>query len=185
MTDIRATDAVSSATPVDPEAPAPARAPRRRFPLGFRHALLTAHIVVSVGLLGDSAGYLAVAIRTSTLDDPALVHDSLKTLNMFSLVFGIPLSFAALLTGVALGLGTRWGVFRYPWVTIKLALVLTVLLVGGLVIGPASSQMLDGEGDTTGRLMAAAAYDVAALTAATALAVFKPGRPLRRRGVAG
>ena len=28
---------------------------------------------------------------------------------MFSLVFGIPLSFAALLTGVALGIGTRWG----------------------------------------------------------------------------
>jgi hypothetical protein len=41
--------------------------------------------------------------------------------------------------------------------------------------------MLDGEGDTTGRLIAAAAYDVAALTAATALAVFKPGRQFRRR----
>lgn len=151
-------------------------------PPGIRHALLTAHIVVSVGLLGDSAGYLAVAIRTSTLDDPALVRDSLRTLNMFSLVFGIPLSFAALLTGIALGIGTRWGVFRYPWVTIKLALIVTVLLIGALVISPASSQMLDGEGDTTGRLIAAAAYDVVALTAATALGVFKPGRPFRRRG---
>jgi hypothetical protein len=138
--------------------------------------------VTSVGLLGDSAGYLAVAIRTSTLDDPELVHDSLKTLNMFSLVFGIPLSLAALVTGIALGLGTRWGVFRYPWVTVKLVLIVTVLLVGAFVIGPASSQMLDGGGDTTGRLIAAAAYDVAALTAATALAVFKPGRPFRRRG---
>ena len=79
---------------------------------------------------------------------PALAHDSVKTLNMFSLVFGIPLSFAALLTGVVLGIGTRWGVFRYPWVTIKLALVITVLLVGAFVISPASSQMLDGQGDT-------------------------------------
>jgi Predicted integral membrane protein (DUF2269) len=156
-----------------------APAVRRRLPLGARHALLTAHIVMSVGLLGDSAGYLAVAIRASTIDDPALVHDAVKTLNMFSLVFGIPLSFGALLTGLALGLGTRWGVFKYPWVVAKLALV-SVLLVGGLVIAPASSQMLDGDADTTGRLIAAAGYDVTALTLATALGVFKPGRRFRR-----
>ena len=59
----------SSAPPVDDE-----RSPstRRRFPLHVRHAVLTAHIVFSVALLGDSAGFLAVAIRTSTLDDPDL-----------------------------------------------------------------------------------------------------------------
>jgi hypothetical protein len=37
------------------------RRPRAVLPLRARHALLTAHIVVSVALLGDSAGYLAVA----------------------------------------------------------------------------------------------------------------------------
>jgi hypothetical protein len=160
------------------------RSGRRRFPLNVRHTVLTAHIVFSVALLGDSAGFLAVAIRTSTLDDPALVRDSLMTLNMFSLVFGIPLSFAALLTGIALGLGTRWGVFRYPWVVIKLALIVGVLLVGSFIISPASSQMLDGDGDTTGRLITGAAIDVIALTAAATLAVFKPGRAFRnpRRG---
>jgi hypothetical protein len=155
------------------------RAPRR-LSQGARKALLTAHIIVSVGLLGDSAGYLAVAIRTSTLDDPALVRDSVKTLNMFSLAFGIPLSFAALLTGVALGLGTRWGVFRHPWVVAKLLLVVTVLLVGAFVIGPASNEMLDGGDDRTGRLIIAAAYDVVALATAVGLSVFKPGRPLHR-----
>ena len=155
---------------------------RRGLSLRARHALLTAHIILSVGLLGDSAGYLAVSIRTATLDDPALVHDSLKTLNMFSLVFGIPLSFAAIATGVGLGLGTRWGVFRYPWVTAKLLLIISVMLVGGFIIGPATQQMLDGDGDTTARLIAAAAYDVIALSIATGLGVFKPGRSFRRRG---
>jgi hypothetical protein len=71
------------------------------------------------------------------------------------------------------------GVFRYPWVVAKLALIVTVLLVGAFVISPASAQMLDGNGDTTGRLVAGATYDVVALTAATALAVFKPGRAFR------
>ena len=155
---------------------------RRRLSRRARHIVLTIHIVTSVGLLGDSAGYLALAIRTSTIDDPALVHDSLETLNMFSLVFGIPLSFGALLSGLALGIGTRWGVFKYPWVVAKLALIVTVVLVGAFVIGPASNQMLDGEGDTTGRLIAAAAYDVVALTAATAISVFKPGRQFRTGG---
>ncbi len=62
----------------------PAPPSRRRFPLRVRQAVLTAHIVFSVALLGDSAGFLAVAIRTSTLDDPALIRDSLKTLNMLA-----------------------------------------------------------------------------------------------------
>ena len=93
---------------------APASRGGRRLPLKARNAILTADVVLAVGLLGDAAGYLAVAIRTSTIEDPGLVHDSAKTLNMFSLVFGIPLSFGVLLTGLALGLGTRWGVFRYP-----------------------------------------------------------------------
>lgn len=157
-------------------APRPAR---RRLPLNARHALLTAHIVMAVALLGDAAGDLAVAIRTSTIDNPVLVHDSAKTLNLFSLVFGIPLSFGALVTGLALGLGTRWGVFRYPWVVAKLALIVSVILVGAFVIGPGSNDLVQGT-DTTGRLIAGAAYDVAALTIATSLSVFKPGRAFRR-----
>ena len=68
------------------------------------------------------------------------------------MVFGIPLNFAALLTGMALGVGTRWGVFRYPWVVTKLVLIVTVMLVGGFVLGPASNQMLDDGDDATGRL---------------------------------
>ena len=129
-------------------------------------------------MLGDAAGYLAVAVRTSTIDDPALVHDSAKTLNMFSLVFGIPLSFGALLTGLALGLGTRWGVFRYPWVVAKLALIVSVILVGAFVIGPAAANWSTAP-IPTGRLIAGAGYDVAALTIATSLSVFKPGRASR------
>lgn len=101
-----------------------------------RNTLLTIHIIVSVGLLGDSAGFLAVAIRRSASTDPALVGSSHELLGMFGLYFGIPLSILALLTGAALGVFTRWGVFRYPWVTAKLALNLSVILVGAIVLRP-------------------------------------------------
>src|SRR5262245_29084924 len=150
---------------------------KKLFPLRVRQAVLTAHVMMAVGLLGDSAGFLAVAIRASLTDDSAAVLEMLKVLNMFAVVFGIPLSFGALLSGLALGLGTRWGVFRYPWVTTKLLLIISVMIVGGAVIGPALNLMLEGNGDATTRLIAAAAYDVLALSVATGLSVFKPGQP--------
>lgn len=135
---------------------------------------------MSVGLLGDSAGFLAVAIRGATTNDSELARASWELLNMFSLLFGIPLGFAALLTGITLGLGTRWGVLRHQWVTIKLLLIVSVMMVGGLVIAPASTAMLEGTGGGETNLILAAVYDVLALATATALSVYKPGRGWRR-----
>jgi len=147
----------------------------------MRKLVLTVHIIVSVGLLGDSAGYLAVAIRGAAAADPTVAHASFEMLRMFAFVFGIPLSFAALLTGLLLGLGTGWGVFRYPWVTTKLLLILSVIAVGALVLDSGMSAMLTGSGGAEGQLIAGAAYDVIALVVATVLAVFKPGGRWRAR----
>jgi hypothetical protein len=142
--------------------------------------VLTSHIIVSVGLLGDVACLLAVAIWAATTDDEQLAAASHELLGMFSLFFGIPLSFATLITGVTLGVGTAWGVFRYPWVMGKLAIILSVILVGALVIGPAEAELVDGNLDARARVIAGACYDVVALVTATGLSVFKPGR--RRLG---
>ena len=150
---------------------------RRRFGRRTRNVVLTIHIVVSVGLLGDSAGFVAVAIRRAVSDDPAFVDASHDLLGTFALLFGIPLSFLTLLTGVALGLGTSWGVLRYPWVIAKLVLIVTVILVGATILRPV---LADSGNPSSTPLVAGAAYDVAALTIATTLAVFKPGRARRR-----
>ena len=84
------------------------RAPRL-LPRRPRQALLTAHVIMSVGLLGDSAGFRRSQYGAATTDNPAVVIELVKVLNMFSLVFGIPLSFGALLSGLALGLGNKPG----------------------------------------------------------------------------
>jgi hypothetical protein len=158
---------------------------RFQFSRTTRLAVLTAHIAISVGLLGDSAGFLAVAVRLSHSEDAHTVTELTKVLRMFGLGFGIPLSFGALLSGIALGVGTRWGVFRYPWVVAKFALIVSVMAVGGLLIGPALRDILEYGVDASARLIAAAAYDVVALTIATALGVFKPGRSFRAKAAAG
>ena len=149
-------------------------------PHRLRQTLVTLHIIVSVGLLGDSAGFLAVAILASNTTDPESIVELTKVLKMFSLVFGIPLSFASLITGVTLGLGTKWGVLRYPWVVAKLLLVVSVMAVGGFVIGPALTATLENGRDATAPLVVAGVYDVVALTLATALSVFKPGKRFRQ-----
>src|SRR5262245_14525778 len=139
--------------------------------------LLTLHIIVSVGLLGDSAGYLAVAIHGSTAQDPATARASYQILQMFAFVFGIPLSFAALISSMLLSVGTRWSALRYPWMTTKLLMIGSVIMVGAFVLKGGMDAMLTGRGGGEGRLIAGAAYDVVALTIATILGVFKPGGP--------
>jgi hypothetical protein len=153
---------------------APAR-PRFALSARTRKLLLTAHIAAAVGLLGDSAGFLAVAIRADATQDPGFAASLYRLLEMFAMVFGIPLSFLALLLGLALGWGTTWGVFRYPWTMLKLALIVSVILVGAFAISPALDAAQAGTGGHTA-LILASAWDVLALLTATALAVFKPRR---------
>ncbi len=149
-----------------------------RLPRRWRDTVLTVHVAASVALLGDSAAFLAIAVRADGLprDEARALYDTLATL---SLLFGIPLSFVALGTGLTLGLGTRWGVLRYPWVIAKLGLLVSVMAVGGLVLGPSENAARDGA-DATARLVGGAAWDVAAIATAVALSVFKPGRALAR-----
>ena len=146
-----------------------------------RRALLTGHIVAGVGLLGAVASVLAINIRAATTTDAALAASSYDLLAMLTLAFGIPLSVASLISGVLLGMETPWGVLRYAWVITKLMLVIGVILVGALVLGPGTEAMRRGDGGAEARLIAGAAYDVAALTVATGLSVFKPRRSRRPR----
>ena len=61
----------------------------------------------------------------------------------------------------------------YRSTTAKLALVLTAILVGALVLGPSVEQMRDGSGTAEGRILLGAVCDLAALATATVLSVFK------------
>jgi hypothetical protein len=158
----------------------PARVPRRPLSPGARRAVLTVHIVASVGLLGDCAALLATGVRAATTDDPVLAASAYELMSMFSMVFGIPLSLASLGSGLLLGIGTKWGVLRFAWVTAKLLLIVSVILVGALIIGPSEAAMVDGEGGRELVIPLAAGYDVIALCAATGLSVYKPRRRTSR-----
>ena len=168
---------VTHAAPIPRSTSARPRA-RVRLRPAARRSVLTLHIIAGVGLLGDVGAVLAINVRAATTGDAALAAASYDLLAMFTVLFGIPLSFIALGTGILLGLASPWGVVRHAWVATKLGLLLGVILVGALVLGPGTEAMRSGDGGAQARLIAASAYDVVALTLATGLSVFKP----RRRG---
>jgi len=150
----------------------------------MRRAILFVHIACSVALLGDVACFLAVSVRAATTDDPALATASYELLEMFSLVFGIPLSFGALLSGLALTTVTKWGVRKHRWVLAKLVVIVSVIFVGALVLGPSTVAARDGDEAARLALILGSGYDVLALSLATGLSVYKPRLRSRRKVLA-
>jgi hypothetical protein len=135
--------------------------------------------VVAVGLLGDSAGFLAIAIRAAVTDDPELRRLLVRIASDVQLRVRNLAQFRDARYRRRPRAHLELGILRYPLTIGKLLLIVSVILVGALVIDGALEQLKDG-GDAQGELIAAATWDVIALTTATFLAVYKPGRRRRR-----
>jgi len=144
---------------------------------------LTTHVTASVGWLGAVGAFLALAIGGVTSDDAQLVGAAYVTTEFITWFVIVPLSFAALLTGILQSLGTTWGLFRHYWVVAKLAV--TVIATGlllvhtqaiGLVARAAAAHDLaiDELHGLRVQLIADAAAGVVALLITTTLSIYKP-----------
>jgi hypothetical protein len=119
----------------------------------LRKFLLTLHVMSSLGWAGAVAVFVVIDIAALTSTDPQLGRLLWLALQAAAWTLLIPLAFSSLVTGILLGLGTVWGLFRHYWVLFKLALTLvaTVVLVvytqttiqplAGTVKDPAMSAM--------------------------------------------
>ena len=155
---------------------------RWRFGPKLRKAILAVHVATSVALIGNTASVIVIAIRAGTSDaaDAQPLYQSGLEL---AFVLAIPLTFASLITGLALGLGTRWGLLRYYWVVTKLALLVAVILTGSLAVGPWLRHLADASGNglehealgaERWQVTLAGAANLVFVIAAVCLAVFKP-----------
>jgi hypothetical protein len=98
----------------------------RRMRPGTRRLVLSLHVIVSVGALGVYLGLLTLAIAGLTTDDPERLRTAYTAMGIFGDVLIIPVSLAILITGLTLGLGTRWGLLRHYWVLTKFVLTLAL-----------------------------------------------------------
>lgn len=97
----------------------------RRIPPTARKALLTLHLVTSLGWLGADLTLLTLGVAAQRGADPAVVY---PVAALIGTVLFAPLSVLVWLIGVASALLTPWGLLRYRWVLFKL--VITTVMVG-------------------------------------------------------
>ena len=99
---------------------------------GPRKALLTLHIVCSVGWLGAVVTYLAVALLAMSSSDTALVRVAYVLMEHLTWYVIVPFNALSLTSGIMSSLLSPWGLLRHYWVTTKLVLnlVTTLFLLG-------------------------------------------------------
>jgi hypothetical protein len=144
------------------------------------------HILVTVGLFGADLVLVTLGFSAVFGAEPSTVYPAAQ--RIASTVVA-PLALASLVSGVILARLSGWGLFRYWWVTLKLAitLVLTVVVLTVLVprLGSAAAAATDQTAASftvTERLPLALAPALATLFLIlnVALAVYKPGWRVRR-----
>lgn len=162
----------------------------------WRKMLLTLHIVVSVALIGADLSVITLGITGLISGAPELIRAGYIVMMLLVERVLLPLAISAVLTGILLGLGTRWGLLRYYWVLGKMALTLGALTALVFVLRPSVNRaaaaalqtpLADLAAAGIGRIGVAVTIGptlaLLVMLAAVVLAVYKPWgqTPFRRR----
>jgi hypothetical protein len=95
----------------------------------FQKIGLLAHIAFSVGWFGAIVPYLALAIAALTRADEQAARGAYLSMELIGWFVIVPLSAAALLSGLLQSLGTQWGLFRHWWIVAKFALTIFACVI--------------------------------------------------------
>ena len=101
------------------------------FAPAFRKFTLATHVMSSVGWIGAVLVFLVIAVIALTSQDERTVRGAYLVMAPAAWFVLVPLAVASLISGVALSLGTPWGLIRHYWVVLKLAITAfsTVILL--------------------------------------------------------
>jgi hypothetical protein len=96
---------------------------------GLRKFALTTHVTSSVGWIGAVAAFLALAIAGVGSQDAQIVRSAYLAMHLITWFVIVPLSLAALSTGIVQSLGTMWGLFDHYWIVTKLLLTVLATII--------------------------------------------------------
>ncbi|HEY9368808.1 hypothetical protein [Streptomyces sp.] len=161
------------------------RAGSRTISQRLRKLVLTAHVAISVGWLGLVTGMFAMSVAGATTGDAEQQAAMYRTMSMLDEIFLGMTSMFALITGIVVGAGTKWGLLQRRWVAVKFFTTMGVMVLGFSVIHTlilkanelvdAGAPVRGGELDTVGWSMAgAAALALSSLVFMTAVSTYKP-----------
>ncbi|MBN9392328.1 MAG: hypothetical protein J0I20_30100 [Chloroflexi bacterium] len=156
----------------------------------LRKLALTTHVIFSIGWIGAVLVFLALAATGLTSQEEGLVRAVYLVMDLITWWVIVPLALGGFLTGIISSIGTRWGLFQYYWVVIKLVLTLlsTIVLmihtqpIGQLSVAAASSAPFGATLQKTQlQMVIASGAALLVLIVLTVLSVYKP-RGLTRYG---
>jgi hypothetical protein len=155
-------------------------------PVGVRKLALALHISLSLGWVGAAVAYLAPSVAATTTTSEDTVRAAWIAQEVIGWYAIVPLATGALVSGLVMSLGTRWGLFRHYWVVITLALTTVstvILLLHMSTVSAMADVARDGQIDmgAYGGDLLHPALGVVVLVFVTALNVYKP-RGLTRYG---
>lgn len=151
-----------------------------------RRVLLIVHISVSVGWMGAAAAYVALNVPVLTGADEQTVRAAYLMMPTVADYALVPLAVATVVTGIALALGTKWGLLQHYWVAVSLGVTLfaTAILVLHLpAVDELAAVAADPDGDVAalGGDLFHSVGGLVVLSVPLVLNVVKP-RGLTRRG---
>jgi hypothetical protein len=153
----------------------------------WRKLLLTVHVVATVSVLGTDLVLLVLGLSSLSGADPRTIYPAAHLVGARLVA---PLAVLSLGTGLLLGVLTPWGLFRYWWVTIKLAITAVLTSVVLFVLVPRLGAAADAISGPSPHLLTSAERLLLVIAPAVAstlllltvvLAIFKPGWRLRFR----
>jgi hypothetical protein len=150
---------------------------------GWRKVWLTTHVMSSIGWFGAVAVFLTLALVGITNQDRELVRAGYLAMKLTGWFVIVPFAALSLGSGIVSSLGTKWGLFRYYWVLLKL-----VVTTGAVFLLLVHTQAIDDLSGIAARTIILGAYPyglqlkmvvtsgatLVMLIMLTGLAVFKP-----------
>jgi len=95
----------------------------------LRKLTLGVHLTVSVGWIGAVAAYMALDVATAISRDARTLRAAYLGMELIARKVIVPLALGALVTGIVISVGTKWGLFRHYWVLISLLLTIIAAVV--------------------------------------------------------
>jgi hypothetical protein len=155
-----------------------------------RKGVLVVHIASAGAWIGMDV-VMGVLVFTALLtDNESTKALCFRALELFAIWPLLTTGLLCLASGVVLGLGTKWGLVRYWWVAVKLAMNVVLVVLVAFLLRPGVIEAAEqGRRFAAGEAATLAAGDMvfppivstSALLVATFLAVFKPWGRIRKR----
>ncbi|MFE5322248.1 DUF2269 family protein [Paenibacillus sp. NPDC056579] len=159
-----------------------------------KQSLVTIHVLAALFWLGGAVVMLMLGLSMLRADNGEQLYYTLDNMNLVDHIMIRYTALVALLTGLALSVWSQWGLFKYYWIVIKLALTVAFIAFGIVYMGDWLSQIFH-EADrtrfealsnpvflqTSYNLIGGSIANIAALVFMTAISYLKPFGKLRKK----